>query len=247
MGECWGVGVRYWRFDNSNGGGTITNPTAGGNQGLFSANTLRLQTLDVEAIRRVCCCNHQVWLSGGFRYGQFVRNGIVSGADVTGGNLYTGSAWTGTGFNGIGPTVALYGWRPIGCGGCWNLFYGGRVSYLWSDSGSAVAGTTAGVGNNLGGAATANASVGSGGNANAFIGEVNLGVQYNHALKCFPAIAFFRVAGEYQYWHLNNDFSAVSTSAAGITPNGGSLTTLASTGNSTLGLLGFGISTGFMW
>ena len=247
MGECWGVGVRYWRFDNSNGGGTLTPPSGIANEGLFTMNTLRLQTFDLEAIRRVCCCNSQVWFSAGARYGQFIRNGIVSGADLTGGNLYTGSAWSGTGFNGVGPTFALYGWRPIGCDGCWNLFYGGRFSYLWSGNGSAVAGTTAAVGNNTTGAATANAAVGSGGSANAFVGEVNLGVQYNKALKCFPCIAFFRVAGEYQYWHINNDFAATSASVASISPNGGALATVAGTGNSTLGLLGFGISTGFMW
>jgi hypothetical protein len=245
MGQCWGVGVRYWRFDNSNGGGTITPATLGGNLGLFNQNALRLQTFDLEVIRRISYCDGgQVWLSAGARYGQFTRNGIVSGADLTGGSTFTGTAWAGTGFNGVGPTFAIYGWRPISCSN-WNLFYGARGSYLWDGSSSAAAGTTASVGNNFGGAASANAAFTSIGTANAFVGELNLGMQYNHCLKCVPAIAFLRIAGEYQYWHINNN--AVATSTSGATDGFGLALTRANTGNSTLGLLGFGISTGFMY
>ena len=33
-----------------------------------------------------------------------------------------------------------------------------------------------------------------------FIGEVQAGIEWDFALRCLPAKAFFRTAFEYQYW-----------------------------------------------
>ncbi len=254
MGECWGVGVRYWRFANGAGGAVLPSGGAvfpqGANLGLNNQSYLQLQTFDLEAIRRIQHCDGQVWLSVGARYGQFNRNSTISGVDAIGGTTFTGTAFTGTGFNGVGPTVAMYGWRPIGCDGCWNLFYGGRASYLWDGNGTALAGTSASIANSGGGANSANIAAGTGGNSGAFIGELNLGVQYNHYLKCVPAIAFLRIAGEYQYWHIASGANASANSNASLTAVGvpvATVNTSAIAGSSTLGLLGFGVSPGFMW
>jgi hypothetical protein len=254
MGECWGVGVRYWRFANGIGGGALAgangNFPLGANAGLYNQSYLQLQTFDLEAIRRIQHCDGQIWLSAGARYGQLNRTGAVSGIEsIGGGSVFSASSFTNTGFNGVGPTVALYGWRPLGCDGCWNLFYGGRASYLWDGSVSGVAASSATFTSGGAGATSFNNASVSGGTANAFVGEVNLGLQYNHYLKCVPAIAFLRVAGEYQYWHINNNFSGGASSFANATagPISSTVTASSAFGNSTLGLLGFGISTGFMY
>jgi hypothetical protein len=250
MGEYWGFGVRYWRFANTQGGIETSNGgtfPAGANQGLFNQGYLRLQTVDLEVIRRLYVNESQVWLSGGVRYGQLTRNSIVSGANNDGpaNTTVQGSAWTGTGFNGVGPTVALYGWRALGDSGSWNLFYGGRASYLWDNNSSSISGASAGAS-----VAPSESQVNSVrvNNANAFVSELNLGAQYNHYLKTIPAIAFFRLGLEYQYWHLNNGGGSIAQ--AGATATGGaipSVFTQAFSQNSTIGLLGLSASTGFTW
>ncbi len=200
MGPCWGVGVRYWRFSNGNGD---PGPATGANEGLFNQSFLRLQTLDLEAIRRIPCCGRNLWFSAGVRFGQFTRNNSISGAELLGGNTYVASAFTGTGFNGVGPTVGLYGLHPICCCSNWNVFYGGRFSVLFDGSSSlrpSLAPVRPAV---VPVPLSANGASGSG-NGNAFISEASLGMQYNHCLQCVPGIAFFRFAGEYQYWHVNS-------------------------------------------
>ena len=203
-----------------------------------------MQTFDLEAIRRLNYGNSQLWFSGGVRYAQFSRESNVQGANSFGGSTNIGTASSGAGFNGTGITSGVFGLTPLGSSG-WNLFYGGRTSVLWDGSSSAFAQTNAAT--NFGPFSTSatNSARGSG-NGNAFIGELQLGVQYNHAMRSFPGTAFFRIAGEYQYWHINNGASpSVNATAPTFLP--GQVSTNASAGNSTLGLLGFGVSTGFMW
>jgi hypothetical protein len=247
MGECWGFGVRYWRFANSSGGETAA---LGPGSSVFQQGALKLQTFDLEAIRRFCCCGNQFWISGGVRYGQFERNSTVQAFNYAGPLTFTGAASSGSGFNGVGPTIAIYGLKPIGCS-CWNLFYSARGSYLYSDNSTAFAQTDATFNVTAGGAGSVGTNVGnaSGSNGNAWIGELQLGAQYNHQMTCFPGVAFFRISGEYQYWHINNGATANSSSYSGVAAGpvfAGNYTT-ASAGNSTLGLLGVGLSTGFMW
>lgn len=245
MGECWGVGVRYWRFSNTSGGETAT---LGPTSSIFQQGALKLQTFDLEAIRRFCCCGNQCWVTFGARYAQFNRNSTIQAENSYAGSIYTGAASSGAGFNGVGPTVAIYGLKPIGCS-CWNLFYSARGSYLFDNNSTAFAQTNATFLNGGTGASATAQNVASGsGNGNAWIGELQLGVQYNHVMTCFPGTAFLRIAGEYQYWHTNST-AANSTSGVGFVtgPTTATAITAANAGNSTLGLLGFGIATGFMW
>jgi hypothetical protein len=66
-------------------------------------------------------------------------------------------------------------------------------------------------------------------------------------LQCFPGTAFFRIAAEYQYWHVNGGGSSNSDSFAGLDPSHYVNVSTNANGTSTLGLVGFGLSTGFMW
>ena len=84
-------------------------------------------------------------------------------------------------------------------------------------------------------------------NANLFIGELQVGGQWNLALKCVPANAFVRVAFEYQYWCTSNGGYAAAYSYAG--PVGGPVGFAAgeSNGNTHVNMVGFNIGTGLTW
>jgi hypothetical protein len=242
MGQRWGVGVRYWGFANDPGGGQFpNNPTS---EGVFSQGVLKLQTFDFDVIRRFQFDDHQIWFTVGLRQAEFARNSTVSASDVFNHGLYSASASASTRFSGFGLTTSLYGVSPIGASN-WNVFYGGRVSYLGACYSSAFADASASYVNNH--AAAWISPAGSYGYGDAFIGELQIGVQYNHALQRLPATAFFRIGGEFQYWHVNNDCSASGYANAGPVNNSALVAATASAGNSNLALLGFGISAGLAW
>ena len=84
-------------------------------------------------------------------------------------------------------------------------------------------------------------------NASLFIGELQVGGQWNLALKCVPANAFVRVAFEYQYWCVSNGGYAAALSFAG--PTGGPVGFAAgeSSGDTHVNMVGFNIGTGLTW
>jgi hypothetical protein len=81
-----------------------------------------------------------------------------------------------------------------------------------------------------------------------FIGEIQVGIEWDFALRCLPAKAFFRTAFEYQYWDASTG-SAASGSFARVDVN--SNTYQATTGSSAPGLIvdfvGLSVGTGFTW
>ena len=81
-----------------------------------------------------------------------------------------------------------------------------------------------------------------------FIGEIQVGIEWDFALRCLPARAFFRTAFEYQYWDASTGLAA-SGSFAGLSTGGD--TYQATTGSSAPGLIvdfvGLSIGTGFTW
>jgi hypothetical protein len=242
MGDRWGVAVRYWDLNNAGGGGFFPNRPS---QGVYSFGALRLETFDLEAVRRFQLENQQMWFTVGVRQAQFSRDNSVTASDFYSHALYFASANSDSRFSGVGVTASLSGLRPIRETG-WDLFYSGRVSYLSLASSSAFAQSSASY-TSSGGAGSWNDPTGTIGNGDAFIGEVQLGLQYNHPLESVPATAFFRWTTEYQYWHVNVDGGTSSSANAG--PNAGNslVSATSSAGSSNLGLLGFGIAAGFMW
>ncbi len=241
MGDRWGVGVRYWSFGNDPGYEQFPSGTS---QGVYRQGVLRMQTFDLEAIRRFQFADQQLWFTVGTRQAQFSRQSTVSSADYFSQGVYSATASSGASFDGVGVTASINGLRPIGLSH-WNLFYSLRASYLFAGSSSAFAQTSAAYNSNTSGAG-ANYPSAAIGNGDAFIGEVQLGLQYNHALAAAPASVFFRIACEYQYWHVNNDASAFANASASA-PGGSLVSSTASAGNSNVGLLGFGIATGITW
>jgi len=242
MGQRWGVGIRYWSFANDPGG--LEYPNNATSQGVFAQGVLKLQTFDFEVIRRYQFDEHQLWFTVGLRQAEFARNSIVSAGDVFNNGLYSASASSSSRFNGLGVTTSLYGLSQLGSSE-WNVYYGGRVSYLGACYSSAFADASASYVHNA--SAAYSSPAGSYGNGDAFIGELQLGVQYNHALQSIPATAFFRFGGEFQYWHVSTACSANGYANAGPMSNSALVQATAAAGGSNLALLGFGFSTGFLW
>jgi hypothetical protein len=84
-----------------------------------------------------------------------------------------------------------------------------------------------------------------------FIGEIQLGLEWDYPLACLPANAFFRTAIEYQRWDGGRGYSAAN-SFAGIAINNGSpnesiVSTAAGAPEPQMDLFGFTIGTGLTW
>jgi hypothetical protein len=83
--------------------------------------------------------------------------------------------------------------------------------------------------------------------ASLFIGEIQVGGQWNLPLKCVPANAFVRLAFEYQYWGTSNGGYATCFSAAGPLGGTGAIANGASSGDTHIQMVGFNIGTGLTW
>jgi hypothetical protein len=240
---CWGAQVRYWRMDEPNTAGGFDRDFGTG--GLAQRNFLG-ETLDLELTRLLCVCDMPMQFTIGARYAQLQQSAGVTANQIINGELYSGSVLSDTGFSGAGFTTSLSGLRPVGCGN-FNLFYSFRASLLWDSHASNNVQTWADFQSPINGWAKAYDGAFAGGDSNLFIGEIQLGGQWDFALKCIPANAFLRLAFEYQYWGTMNTGDARAFSFAGSVP--GPLVGVAAgrSGDAFVNLVGFSIGTGITW
>jgi hypothetical protein len=240
QGARFGGLVRYWRYVDDQGGLV---PQAAGPFGL-SQGHLQLQTFDAEAFRYWAGPNGTTWLTFGVRHAQFQQSGGAVSSTVVGPGLVSAAAFSNDSTYATGITNGLFGMYRIHDTN-WSWFYGGRYSFLWDGNAKASVQTAVNYVDPFVAAAAVNgASVRNSGDL--FIGEAQLGTQYNRQLVFLPMNAFFRVALEYQYWNLNVHGGASSVSFAG---NGANAIGVAAAraGGATLDLLGFNVATGFWW
>jgi hypothetical protein len=81
-----------------------------------------------------------------------------------------------------------------------------------------------------------------------FVGEVQLGLEWNYALQCLPANAFFRTAVEYQRWDGGDGSSEAGSFATFSDSDYSSTSTMATSAASPqLDLVGLTIGTGLTW
>ena len=238
QGECWGLVGRFFYLSDST---NDFSPVVFGS-GLALSERLKLYTTDLEAVRSGYVKNTKVDASFGVRYASVETGGSNATASILGQDLITASALTNSSFNGTGLTGGLTGRTQVR--NCSNLYWiwSARGSVLWGDSFSVVQ-TAAAVNSLNANAASVNFALGESDDA-MFIGELQLGLQWEHELKCIPANAFVRIAGEYQTWtaELPRAF-AVSGAAVG---SSGALA-FAEAGDTDVTLAGFSIGTGFTW
>ena len=239
QGECWGVMARFWYLSDYN---SVINPIIanGQTQGGSAINGVKAYTVDLEALRMFTKCDgSRCWLTLGARYASLSSDSVLNSMAVLGGpDFATAYAATSSRFNGVGLTTAFYGYKPICCSD-FSLFYSVRNSIIFGNNESQAAAAT-GVQGLAAGTGTSNSAISNAGST-LYIGEIQLGAQWNHQFKCIPMNGFFRLAGEYQFWGSNNSISEViSTSALGTN----SATAAAYGGKADLSFVGFAIATG---
>ena len=201
QGECWGCEVRYWRMQEPT---ELNDLTTVDWRGADQQSSFRAETLDLEATRLFCWGETQMQWAFGVRYGEFEQASSVAAYQVCEGDDYAGYASARHAFGGVGLTTALTGVRPIGCGN-FSLFYSARASLLWDSNAVTSVQTLATYDGADGSGAVGVNGAAAGTKGNLFIGELEVGGQWNYALKCIPANAFVRAAFEYQYWGVTSD------------------------------------------
>ena len=206
-------------------------------------------TLDLEVVRRFCRRNWRWDLGFGVRHAAFDHDTLMSSLSILaaggGGADLTGTQFASSQFNGTGLTLGLSGRRPIccGCASTLNLFWTVRGSVLWGDVDN-WAEQTIGV-STAGGSVTVSELAQSTLKDDMFIGELQVGVQWEYCLQCLPATAFFRTAFEYQGWDANGGIAQMDTFVTdGFSTESASMTYSS---NAVMDLVGFAIGTGFTW
>jgi hypothetical protein len=229
--DCWGVQARYWKIDTT---GFV--PESSDSGAFFDA-----QTFDFEATRAFCWRDTQNQFSFGLRYadynvisGVYVPNLLVFSTD-----RFSGIALGDNRISGVGPTLGLNGLKPIRSSNI-NVYYGLRGSLIGDNS--AMNYTKASVIHN----ATRQDSIDMNNEYGyLFIGEAQLGVQWNFELVEHLAKGFFRLGFEYQYWGINDMTPAFSTTS--LTSGGITARTTASADNAKCDLYGLSMGMGFTW
>jgi hypothetical protein len=143
--------------------------------------------------------------------------------------------------------MGLYGRKPLFPSSCIHWFYNARWSALWGKTATAAE-TFAAVtidGGNAGSVNGADTCV----NDTLFIGEIQLGLEWNYALQCLPANTFIRAAVEYQRWDGGKGYSEAGSFASYSNDDDYESTanTFASATGPQMDLLGITIGTGLTW
>jgi hypothetical protein len=229
-----GVGARYW--------------------GVGTAGGLEAETFDLEANYRFCLCGWNMLASGGGRWAKVVTGGeaavVTAFPDADVDPLVSTLALSRSRFEGAGTTFGLWANRPVCCGSCWNYFWSVRGSYIWGGNLSALAYTNAIVVDpSLIAVTQTNTAYAGDENADLFIGEVQIGLQWQQCLQCIPAQAFFRVACEWQTWSIVSGKVAVESYSYARADSGSDTIGIAyaQARNPNLDLLGFTIGAGLTY
>lgn len=262
QGCLWGGNLRYWHLQASEGAYDPTIGSLGGwddfdcgvpDIGYFSCSRLEAYTVDLELTRRFCFNDCWMQAAIGLRHAELDFSESITGLALTDEGLLSGYGRANSSTRGTGFLLGLYGRTPVFPCSSVHWFYNLRWSALWGPTYTAVETHAAVAANDPNFTASA-ASINGAYTAvddTLFIGEIQLGLEWIHALACIPANAFFRVAIEYQRWDGGPGVSGAN-SFAGITlQNETEATSIVSTSALAeapqLDLLGFTIGTGLTW
>jgi hypothetical protein len=264
QGCKWGTQVRYWHmqasefefdgfFDNNQ------SPDYGvPDASYFASGRLDAYTIDWEITRRFCVHNCQMVLSGGVRYALLENDSSVTGlaetlldpADDETIAVLTGYGRSDALTRGTGLVLGLSGRQPLFPCSCVNIFWNMRGSVLWGTT-ETYSETSASVmvfdPANVGNASTVN-SAHTGVDDSMFVGEVQLGLEWDYRLCCIPANAFARFAVEYQRWDGGPGTSESFSEAAAVeNQDVANVSTYSIASGPQLDLLGIAIGAGLTW
>jgi hypothetical protein len=151
---------------------------------------------------------------------------------------------------GTGLVLGLSGRQPLFPCSCVNIFWNMRGSVLWGTT-ETYSETSASVmvfdPANVGNASTVN-SAHTGVDDSMFVGEVQLGLEWDYRLCCIPANAFARFAVEYQRWDGGPGTSESFSEAAAVeNQDVANVSTYSIASGPQLDLLGIAIGAGLTW
>ncbi len=262
QGCKWGANLRYFHLRASEGAfdpvlgsdGEWDGPQCGvPDFGFDSCNDLEAYTIDLEVTRRVCLYDCWMQFSAGVRHAEIEHNAVLNAEALADDSVLFSYADAHRASRGTGIVLGWYGRKPIFPCSCVHWFYNFRWSAVWgptetaADTGVLVSLTSAdplavAAAGSVNGASTRS-------NGDMFIGEIQLGLEWDYALRCIPANAFCRVAAEYQRWDGGTGYSA-SNSFAGVEINSVPTTfgnALAVADTPELDLVGLTIGAGLTW
>jgi len=253
----WGIGGRLWYLGDSESDFTPLNLLNLNIIGNYNMERLHAWTGDAEVTyswHRSAAHHYGVFGNSSFQLGMGVRHAeyendslILANASFTDAIAHS-SAVAKTDFEGTGITSGIRG--TVFLGGRVSLFWGVRGSVIWGDL-TTLSQTAATAIYDVDPAAGAINSAGTESDEELFIGEAQLGIQWEHRLKCVPATAFFRVAGEYQYWDIDSAAFSATDSTVQVDILGGPDAIIAAAESRAeaprLELYGLSIATGFTW
>lgn len=244
QGPCWGIVGRYWHLrDSDTGHEPFSISPSDGDYGFLTNSRFEAYTVDLELTRAFCVHATKMTAAIGARYAAMEQHNSVLGFAAVDDDVLTGTARTGRSSYGTGFTVAFSGRHPLFCNSCANVFFNLRNSVVWGRSWI--------------GADTSSTVVEPDGSAQAYngaladvsdhiyIGEVQLGIEWNYPLQCLPANALFRLAAEYQYWDAGEGEAYAQSFAEEVGVAEGTATAYAQ--GLRTDLIGFSLGAGFTW
>lgn len=262
QGCKWGVNFRYWHLQAGEGSydptlgsnGEWDGPNCGTpNFGYTSCTHLEAYYLDLEVTRRFCLNDCQMQFSGGVRHADVSYDELLNATALTDDSQVFGYGSAHRETRGTGVVFGWYGRRPVFPCSCVHWFYNVRGSVVWGPTQTA---SETGVMLTL--TSTDPDAVAAAGSVNGastyvdddlWIGEFQVGLEWDYALQCMPANAFCRLALEYQRWTGGIGYSAAE-SFAGVEIDDDPTTlaaAFASAAAPEMDLLGIAVSAGLTW
>ena len=244
QGCKWGIVGRYWYASNWATGYTPNDPALHP-AGVIAFDGFRAYTIDLEAQRRFYVGEWTMYGVFGGRYAMVDNDRSLVASSLDGVVSSTSSAFTSQQFGGAGITFRHWGIRPICCDSPLKYFFANRYSFLWGQGGAAAQTGATVTDGGSGFATSANGALASPDRGELFICELQLGLQWDAQLKCFPGRAFVRGALEFQHWGSTAGAHVSANSFATAGP--GSASSSASAGDLNFNLVGFTLGTGITY